>query len=574
MPDRIRFTLVEDGEDVRSFDFDTETIQIGADPTRGDNLKINLPKGLRHVRARVIRTDEYVEFEVLGGPIWLQGSRLDEGDVAELNIGDILIFGAKSEKGAKLRYEQAKEAEIVLDDVADWSIAGGKKKKRASAEDDMAFEEEVDEYAGLNVWQKYLKWFRKQYAKFAAWRKKAARIKYWIGLATMIVNKVKGFVGIALAMGGGALLTYTQYSAKLAALGDAKKAEESAEVAVGAERDAQAEAREVREQMAQCGCEIQSGAVDLGALAAGDDVLDRFGELDPTLNVERNVFWPDKSSVNYASLLAGPRNAYVKDRTILPKVIDRVCSASADKERMSAAVKEANKYGLHEAYLFVPFVESYWCELAVSFTGPRGMMQFTRSTAELAFKKVDASQANIPPYDFAAHRKWLEDYARGQGIGLNRLLSECKSTTRKDYQKYFYDGQSNPTYPNRVDPRDPRTDWKASTEAAFAWLAYLDGVYKGRGWTGLDTVMLAMAAYNQGEGEVNVWIQKAKAQYKVENESTLTYPEVLGGAVLRGQEVPDAEKKRQVAEGMRYASTIIGAYLATAPKLDEAGCRN
>jgi len=371
MPDRIRFTLVEDGEDVRSFDFDTETIQIGADPTRGDNLKIKLPKGLRHVRARVIRTDDYVEFEVMGGPIWLQGSRLDEGDVAELNIGDILIFGTKNERGAKLRYEQAKEAEIVLDDVADWSIAAGKKKKRASAEDDMAFEEEVDEYAGLNIWQKYLKWFRKQYAKFAKWRKKAARIKYWIGLGAMIINKVKGFVGIGLALVAGLGTAYVQYSAKVEALTGKKVAEESAEVAVGAERDAQAEAREVREQMAQCGCEGAAGGVDLGALAAADDVLDRFGDLDPTLNVERKVFWPDKSAVSYASLLAGPRNAYAKDRTILPKVIDRVCSASADKERMNKAVKEANKYGLHEAYLFGPFVESYWCEMAVSFTGPR-----------------------------------------------------------------------------------------------------------------------------------------------------------------------------------------------------------
>ena len=574
MPDRIRFTLVEDGEDTRSFDFDTETIQIGADPTRGDNLKIDLPKGLRHVRARVIRTDDYVEFEVMGGPVWLQGSRLDEGDVAELSIGDILHFGAKNERGAMLRYEHAKEAELVLDDVADWGMSATKKKKRASAEDDMMFDEEVDEYAGLNVWQKYLKWWRKQYAKFAGWRKKAARIKYWLGLGAMIINKVKGFVGIGLALGGGLTATYLQYSAKVAALGDAQKAEESAQVATGAERDAQAEAREVREQMVQCGCAPTGGAPNQMALAAADDVLDRFGELDPTLNVERQVFWPDKRAVSYADLISGPRNAYLKDRSNLPKVVERVCSASADKERMNKAVKEAGRYGLHEAYLFVPFVESFWCELAVSFTGPRGMMQFTRATAEAAFKKVDPSQAKIPPYDFGAHRKWLEDYARSQGVGLNRLLAECRSTTRKDYQKHFYDGQSNPDYPNRVDPRDARTDWKVSTEAAFAWLAELDRIYSGRGWTGLDTVMLAMAAYNQGEGEVNVWIQKAKAHYKVENESTLTYPQILGGAVLRASEVPEAEKKRQVHEGMRYASTIVGAYLATAPKLDEQGCRN
>ena len=86
--DRIRLTLVKDGDDVRPYDFDTQRIQIGADADRGDNLLIELPPRLRHVRARILRSSDYVELEVLTGPVWLQGSRMEGGDVAELNAGD------------------------------------------------------------------------------------------------------------------------------------------------------------------------------------------------------------------------------------------------------------------------------------------------------------------------------------------------------------------------------------------------------------------------------------------------------------------------------------------------------
>jgi|GEM_PF-1734500 len=574
MPERIRFTLVEDGLDIRSYDFDTETIQIGCDPTRGDNLKIELPTGKTHVRAMVIRTDDYVEFEVTGGPIFLQGSRLDEGDVAELNIGDILVFGSKSD-GPMLRFEAAKEAQLVLDDVADWGIASGKKKKKrsAAAEDDLMFEEEVDKYAGKNVWQKYLIWYREQYAKFAGWRKKAARIKYWLGLGQMIAKKATGFVGIGLAVGGGALATYTQYTAKAKALLNADKAEEEAIIAVEGEKAAQDAQKELREQMQQCGCE-GAVATSESAIATADAVLDRFGG-DKTLNVERTYFWPNKQSVSYSSLLGQHYNAAVKNRTTLPKTMDRICSASGDKERMNLAVKKSLEYNLHEAYLFVPFVESYWCELAVSHTGPRGMMQFTRATASAAWKKVDSSQADIPNYDWTAHRDWLKDLAKKRGYrGYYDLLANCNARDRAAYKEYFYPGEGNSKYPKRLDPRDPRTDWESSTEAAVAWLASLHDTYAGKGFGEFDSILLAMSAYNQGEGEVNSWINMAKSQYGRDNASTLAFPEILGGAVAKLAQTPDAEKQRQIKEGMRYAPSILGAYLAAAPMLDERNCRN
>ncbi|MCO4769172.1 MAG: transglycosylase SLT domain-containing protein [Deltaproteobacteria bacterium] len=574
MPDRIRFTLVEDGMDIRSYDFDTETIQIGCDPSRGDNLMIELPQGKTHVRAMVIRSDDYVEFEVRGGPVFLQGSRLDEGDVAELNVGDMLIFGSKAD-GPKLRFEHAKEAELVLDDVADWGIKSGKKKKKRSqaAEDDLMFEEEVDKYAGKNVWQKYLIWYREQYAKFAGWRKKAARVKYWVGLVQMIGKKAQGFVGIGLALGAGAIGTYTQYTAKAQALMNADKAVEKAEVAVDGEKAAQEATKEIKEQMAQCGCEGAVGT-SAAAIATADAVLDRFGA-EKSLNVDRTTFWPNKQSVSYASILGGHYNAANKNRTTLPKTIDRVCSASGDKDRMNRAVNKALEYNLHEAYLFVPFVESYWCELAVSHTGPRGMMQFTRNTAKAAWNKVDSSQAEIPNYDWTMHRDWLIGLAKQRGYrGYYDLLANCKSTDRAAYKEHFYPGPGNDKYPKRLDPRDPRTDWESSTDAAVAWLASLHDTYKSRGFGEFDSILLAMSAYNQGEGEVNSWINLAKANYKRDNASALTFPEILGGAVKKLETTPDAEKQRQIKEGMRYAPSIIGAYLAAAPMLDERNCRN
>jgi hypothetical protein len=570
--DRIRFTLIQDGEDVRPFDYATEEIQIGCDPDRGDNLLIDLPKGLRHIRALILRTsDGYVELEVRGGPIWLQGSKMEEGDVAELNIGDVLIFGTKKPAGPRLRFEEAKEAEIVMDDVADWSVSAAPKKRRG-AEDDLEFEEEVDEYEGLNVWQKYLKWYRKQYAKFANWRKKAARIKYWMGVVKTIQAKVGKIAAVGLgflAIGGA---QYASLSKMWTAEEEAEVAQEAQELAVRESKDNSKITRELAEKMRQCGCDDAVG-IDAGALAASDALLNRFGG-DPTLNPETSAILPDKTSASYASLVGKYQNAALKNRTTIPVTINRVCSASADKERMDAVVREVSRYGIPEAYAFVPFVESYWCELAVSHTGPRGMMQFTRRTAEAAWRKVDSSQADIPNYDFKAHRDWLLSYAKRKGYGgYFKLLSRCSSVDRLAYKQHFYPGDQNSSYPNRIDPRDPRTDWKSSTEAAFSWLAHLHGIYAGRGWREMDATLLAMSAYNQGEGEVQRWISAAKGRYKISAESNLTFPQIYGGAMsLLGTET-NAEKRRQILEGMAYGPKIVGTYLGVVDQLDAKNCR-
>ena len=124
--DRIRFTLIKDGEDVRPYDFDTQKIQIGADADRGDNLLIELPPRLRHVRAKILRSSDYVELEVITGPVWLQGSRMEGGDVAELNVGDILMFGTRKSRGVRMRFEYATEAEIVIGGGETQRLAAGR----------------------------------------------------------------------------------------------------------------------------------------------------------------------------------------------------------------------------------------------------------------------------------------------------------------------------------------------------------------------------------------------------------------------------------------------------------------
>ena len=49
--------------------------------------------------------------------------------------------------------------------------------------------------------------------------------------------------------------------------------------------------------------------------------------------------------------------------------------------------------------------------------------------------------------------------------------------------------------------------------------------------------------------------------------------QVLGGALVVLEDTGDAEKRRQIKEGMNYAPKIMGYYLFAADKLDARGCR-
>ncbi len=568
--DPIRFMLIEDGADVRPFVFSTNEIQIGCDASRGDNLLIELPPGKRHVRARVIRSDDYVELEVVGGPIWLQGSRMDEGDVAELNVGDILVFGTKKPGGSKLRFEYSREAEIVMDDVADWSVAANPKKKRGqTAEDDMLFEEEADPTEGMNVWQKIVFRYRERYRKLVVWRKKAARIKYWISLAQVIWMKAGQ---IMLMVGGFATLGFGWYheaQERLKAVETAELAQDREVLTAQSEKAAIQMSTELQEEMRQCGCDSSTGA-DVGAVAASEAILGAFD--DETQVPERAYPMPDGKTRSLANIISPALSGSKSAKPMIDTTLDRVCSARKEKKKMVKVQAELRRYGIHEAYSFIPFVESLWCELAVSFTGPRGMMQFTRSTAQEAFRQVDATQSDIPNYDWEEHDKWLRNESSKYG-GYYRMLAKCPAPLVVRYQQTFYNGETNPQYPNRLDPNDPRTDWEASTVAAFGWLQKLDRFYADKGFRETDRIMLAMTAYNQGQGEVQIWIDNARAIYKVDSEGALTFPQVYAGAIKRLSEVTEPEKKRQVKEGMNYAPKIMGRYLYTKPRIDD-GCRD
>jgi len=571
--DRIRFTLTKDGEDVRPYDFDTQRIQIGADPDRGDNLLIELPPRLRHVRAKIIRSADYVELEVITGPVWLQGSRMESGDVAELNVGDQLIFGTRKPRGVRLRFEYAREAEIVMDDVADWTASAAKRPKRAkSDEDDMMFEEEVDEYAGLNPYDKFRKWSRKQYAGFAVWRSKAARVKYWMSIVKMVVSKAGKIAAMGagiIAIGGG---YWMQIQAKLGAEESQEVAEASLDQSMLAEKQAINASHELEEQLRQCGCESSQGS-DKGAISVANAVLLRFNDIDQSVQPERKYMMPDKKQRSMASIISVHMTAARNSRTTLSNTLDRVCSPTRDKDRMDLVQAQVSQYGVHEAYSFIPFVESLWCELAVSFTGPRGMMQFTRATAAEAFRKVDVTQSKIPNYDWTGHNRWLINSSRPYN-GYYQMLAKCPEKVKVDYKRKFYaDQPAHPEYGRRLDPSDPRTDWEWSTKAAFSWLETLDRHYKDKGFSSLNAIMLAMTAYNQGRGEVQKWIVRAMEIYGVDKEAALTYPQVYAGALDRAQKEPKEEKRRQIKEGMNYAPKVMGYYLYAADQLDARGCR-
>ena len=569
MPKLIRFTLIEDGEDVRPYDFDTETVQIGADAGRGDNLLIKLPPRLKHVRAKVFRQEEYVEMEVKGGPIWVGGSKLEEGDVVELNAADILVFGTKKPRGVRLRFEYATESSIIVDDVADWTASAAPKAKRGkSDEDDLTFAEEKDPTEGMNAFEKARFWYRKQYKKFTAWRKKFAKIGYWTSLFKVLASKARGILMLGAGFGA---LGFGWYNAHIGAekAGDEQVIAESRTQQAVLARDAAVQARtELEALQADCGC----GPGDEGgaAIAATDALETYFDDDNGNFAPERAVAMPDRQMRSLGGLVGRYMTIANRNNRLIKTTIARVCGG--DKDRMEVVQRALGTYDLHEVYSFIPFVESQWCELAVSFTGPRGMMQFTRSTAVAAFGKIDPTQANIPNYNFDEHYAWLLSKSGKYG-GYYGMLAQCPATLRADYVRTFYSDQAaNPDYPRRTDPRDPRTDWEWSAKAAFSWLETLDSYYKGKGYGETDSALLAMGAYNQGRSMVQKWVDAAKVIYP--DVDQLTYAHIYGGAMKVHQEERDAEQKRRIKEGMEYPLKTFGYYLVTAPKLDALRCRD
>ena len=562
----IRFVLLDDGLEVRNYDFDTDEVQIGCDPERGDNLLIELPPRLRHVRAKIFRTPDYVEMEVKTGPIWVQNSKLEEGDVVELSIGDLLIFGTKKPRGVRMRYETASEASIFMDDVADWSVSAAPKKKRgATADEAFAFEEEIDPTAGMNPYEKARHAYRQQYQKLTKWRKKAAKIGYWTSLVAVLWLKGKGFVAIGAGI---ALMAAGFINAK------DNRTQAEIEQAIAEERAAQAvlaaDAAEARKQgfealQQECGC---GSSEDGDAVTdAAEELLDRFDGAD--VGLTRTVALPDKTQRTTAGLVAGYVSRASRSGRMLNTTINRVCRG-ADKDRMELVQRELARYDLHEVYSFIPFVESQWCELAVSFTGPRGMMQFTKKTAESAFMRIDPTQAAIPSYPYSQHNDWLRAQS-GPYNGYYNMLAACPEEVKLKYRTKFYGNRYHPEHNRRIDPDDPRTDWKLSVQAAFGLLTTLDADWRGKGYAEVDAAMLAMASYNQGPGMVNRWIDEAKAAYP--DADPLTYIHIYGGALHLLNKTSDAETRRRIKEGMEYAPKTFGYYLYTAEKLDALRCR-
>lgn len=562
MPDRIRFTLVRDGHDVRHHDFDGDRVQIGSDPARGDTLRLDLPQTHRHVRAVVSLRRGRAELEVRAGPIWLQGDRLAEGDVAELSHGDVLVFGTRSAEGPRLRFTAADDRPQLDDAVA---------PPRPPPAPTAAFTFEIDEDAASSFRDRVRKRLRMWYRAFASFRARAARLRYWWDLLRRLRGRITRAIATALVLVGTATAFAHQVRERLAAVEARDIARAVAERSTQEARQSDAAAAELQSLLDQCGC--QSDRIAPASPEAIEALAQRFGG-DPTFLATAAVMAPDKRPLSYASLLTRPMNLHLQDRTNLPMVMDRICSAASQKDRMDLVIDEQIRHGLHESYAFVPFVESHWCELAVSPTGPRGLMQFTRATAEAAFAVLQPPQGAVPHYDFDAHLRWLEDYASRKGRrGVFGLLAECSALTVADYRRAFYPGPADPAFPDRIDPKDPRTDPYASIRAAFAWLAQLDEGFEQRGFREIDRILFTMWAYNQGEAEVHKALERARTTFSVRHPAAVTFPMAYAAAMALADETDDAETARRIREGMDYGPRVLGAYLATAPLLDERQCR-
>lgn len=380
--------------------------------------------------------------------------------------------------------------------------------------------------------------------------------------------------GKIAAIGAGLLVIGGAYWMQVQAKFEAQEAQEVAEFTLGqtlrAERTAISTSQEIEEQLRERGCENSPGS-DEGTISVAETILDRFAVDDPFIQPERKYMMPDKEERSTAGILSVHMTAIDESRAVLSRTLDRVCTASQDRARMNTMLRELERNDLHEAYLFVPFVDSSWCELAVSPSGLRGMMQLSRLIPSAAWKMTAGDHADIPNYDWAAHRAWLFARAKEKQYGsYSDMLSHCSSEDREAYRRHFY---PNATPSRRLDPLDPRTDWNASAEAAAAWLETLDRFYEDKGFSPLNTTMLALAAYNQGRGEVQAWIVSAMEQYGVEKEAALSYAQVYAGALDRAQKAGVPEKRRLIEEGMEYAPRVMAYYLYASEELDERNCR-
>ena len=572
MPDRIRFTLIEDDQDVRPYDFDTQMVQIGADPDRGDNLLIPLPPRLRHVRAKIHRQADYVEMEVVAGPVWVQGSRLEENDVVELNVGDLLVFGTRKSRGVRLRFEYATEAAIVIDDVADWTASAAPKKKRGSAaeEDAFAFEEEVDPTEGMNAFQKARFWYRKQYKKFTAWRKKGARLKYWTSLIGILWSKFGK--GVAM-VGGVAVLGIGWFGDSK----DRKEAEEAEEVAVTdessavrAEREAFLAQTEIQRQMRECNCPGAPG-VDQVEMDGAEALLTAFSA-DETFAPQRRIPMPGGESQSLANLVGSYIVTAGRSKTTIRTTRDRICS-SLDGRRMQTVDTERQNLGLDPVYSYLPFVESNWCGFAVDAHGRRGVMQLTPAAARRAFELLEGSTPDIPEFDEEEHLEWLAEKGARYG-GPYGLLAKCPQGARDEYVQKFYEGRRDPDHPDRLDPDDPRTDWQASMKAGLLLIQEIDKGYRKRGFRPVDASLLTLASYDVGHNMVESWIKAAAAGYKIEDRAALTYVHVYGGAVAVAAKEKKPEDARRVLDAAKAPAKAMAYYLYAQTNPEMLGCED
>ena len=260
--------------------------------------------------------------------------------------------------------------------------------------------------------------------------------------------------------------------------------------------------------------------------------------------MEQTVRWPDGSDHSWASVLIGPWQEFVKDRTVLPTALDRVCTD--DSALLLTLRRTLAEAGLPDIYGFLAGSGAHWCPAAVEPGGRVGFMRMGESAARGALGLEVALE------DHVERLERIDALARRQGTVAKRLHARC-----------------GPELAALDTEGDPRLDPEGAIRAGVGWLAELHRGFAGRGWSDLDTVGLTLLAYDIGPLEVEAWIQAAVHEYGVGDEAAIGFIEILGGGVHVMSGASGSDGRGRHGDAIRLPTEVLGAALAMPPMLDE-----
>ena len=299
-----------------------------------------------------------------------------------------------------------------------------------------------------------------------------------------------------------------------------------------------------RSSLTRCGCLQPTVITDPGPRMEYSEVFTALAGEHVAALMEQTVRWPDGSDHSWASVLIGPWQEFVKDRTVLPTALDRVCTD--DSALLLTLRRTLAEAGLPDIYGFLAGSGAHWCPAAVEPGGRVGFMRMGESAARGALGLEVALE------DHVERLERIDALARRQGTVAKRLHARC-----------------GPELAALDTEGDPRLDPEGAIRAGVGWLAELHRGFAGRGWSDLDTVGLTLLAYDIGPLEVEAWIQAAVHEYGVGDEAAIGFIEILGGGVHVMSGASGSDGRGRHGDAIRLPTEVLGAALAMPPMLDE-----